>query len=60
MWWRLYNTQSGMERGTLYQLRNLITRRSVTKEAKSDVNSNEDFLEVALCGSHVLSQDVRS
>ena len=50
MWKRLYNTGSGIERGTLYQLRNLINRRNVTKEAKSDVNANEDFLEVSVTG----------
>lgn len=50
MWRRLYNTSSGIERGTLYQLRNLISRRNVTKEVKSDVNSNEDFLEVSVTG----------
>lgn len=37
-----------MEKGTLYQLRNLINRRNVTKAVKSDVNSNEDFLEVVV------------
>ncbi len=35
-----------MERGTLYQLRNLINRKNVTKKAKSNVNANKDFLEV--------------
>lgn len=50
MWKRLYHTDSGIERGTLYQLRNLINRRNVTKEAKSDVNANEDFLEVSVMG----------
>ncbi len=35
-----------MERGTLYQLRNLINRRNVKKEVKSDVNAIEDFIEV--------------
>ena len=37
-----------MERGTLYQLRNLINRRNVTTHPKSDVNANEDFLEVTI------------
>ena len=37
-----------MERGTLYQLRNLINRRNVTKKAKSNVNANKDFLEVCI------------
>ena len=39
-----------MDRGTLYQLRNLINRRNVTKEAKSDVNANEDFLQICFTG----------
>ncbi len=39
-----------MERGTLYQLRNLINRRNVTKEIKSDVNAIEDFIEVVTTG----------
>lgn len=37
-----------MDRGTLYQLRNLINRRNVTTHPKSDVNANEDFLEVCI------------
>ena len=37
-----YSCISGMERGTLYQLRNLINQRNV-KKVKSDVNANEDF-----------------
>ena len=40
MWKRLYDTKSGMERGTLYQLRNLINRRNVKKEVKSDVSGS--------------------
>ncbi len=39
-----------MERGTLYQLRNLINRRNVKKEVKSDVNAIEDFIEVVTTG----------
>ncbi len=39
-----------MERGTLYQLRNLINRRNVKKLPKSDVNASEDFLEVVVTG----------
>ena len=40
MWKRLYDTKSGMERGTLYQLRNLINRRNVKKEVKSNVSDS--------------------
>ena len=39
-----------MERGTLYQLRNLIDRRNVKKTPKSDVNASEDFLQVVVIG----------
>ena len=50
IWKRLYDTKSGMERGTLYQLRNLINRRNVKKEVKSDVNATEDFIEIVVTG----------
>ena len=43
-----------MERGTLYQLRNLINRRNVTTHPKSDVNASEDFLEVSII-SYILA-----
>ncbi len=50
IWKRLYDTKSGMERGTFYQLRNLIHRRNVKKEVKSDVNAAEDFIEIVVTG----------
>ena len=50
IWKRLYDTKSGMERGTLYQLRNLINRRNVKKRVKSDVNATEDFIEIVVTG----------
>ncbi len=43
-------TGSGMERGTLYQIRNLIDRRNVKTKPKSDVNAAEDFLKVVVVG----------
>ena len=54
VWKQLYSTSSGMERGTLYQLRNLINRRSVVKKVKSDVNACEDFLELVVTG-HIIA-----
>lgn len=48
IWQRLYNTQSGIEGGTLYQLRNLINRRNVTATVHGRVNEVEDFLEVVI------------
>ena len=50
VWKRLFSTTSGMEKGTLYQLRNVTNRRNVTKQVKSDVNANEDFLELCVTG----------
>ena len=47
---RLYKTQSGMERGTLFQLRNLIHRSNVSSNPKKDTNAAEDFLEVVVTG----------
>ena len=44
-----------MERGTLYQLRNLTNRGNVTKQVKSDVNFNEDFLELCSTGYILVS-----
>lgn len=43
-----------MEKGTLYQIRNLIDRRNITKHPKSNVNAAEDFVEVIII-SHVLT-----
>lgn len=47
---RLYKASSGMERGTLYQIRNMINRRNVTKTPKKNVNAAEDFLEAVVIG----------
>ena len=56
IWKRLYKTKSGMERGTMYQLRNLINRRNVVKKVKSDMNACEDFFEghVIACAMQLL------
>lgn len=50
IWKRLFKTKSGLERGTLYQLRNLISRRNVSTKPKADVNAAEDFLEIVVIG----------
>lgn len=39
-----------MEKGTLFNLRNLINRRNVVKKCKQNVNATEDFLEVVVVG----------
>lgn len=50
IWNILFKTKSSMERGTLFQLRNLINRRNVTSKPKSDVNATEDFFELVVTG----------
>ena len=52
-----------MEKGTLFQLRNVINRRNVSAKPKADVNAAEDFFEIAgywVCHLHyhVVSSDV--
>lgn len=53
-WKRLYKTSSSMEKGILFQLRNLLDRRNVSKTPKSDVYAYEDFLETVVIG-HILA-----
>ena len=39
-----------MEKGTLFQLRNVINRRNVSSKPKAEVNAAEDFFEIAVIG----------
>ena len=43
-----------MDKGTLFQLRNLLNRTQVTKEVKANVSAAEDLLEIVTQG-HVLA-----
>lgn len=43
IWKRLYRCSSACDGGTLYQLRNLINRRNVTKKPKDAVAPCEEF-----------------
>ena len=54
IWKYFYNTNSGAEHGTLYQLRNLINRNDVSKIPKGNFNSCEDFLQIVVT-AHILS-----
>ena len=51
---RLYSTCSGIDGGTLLQLRNVINRRNVVKDVKKDLNSCEEFMELVTT-AHILS-----
>ena len=43
-----------MERGTLFQLRNLLNRRNISTSVKSNVNAWENFLNVVTKG-HIVA-----
>lgn len=54
MWKQFYNTASGADGGTLYQLRNLINRRNVVKTPMDDLAACEDFV-ITVIEAHILS-----
>ncbi len=51
---RLYKTSSSMQRGTLFQLRNLCNHRNISTSVKANVNAWEDFIDVITKG-HILT-----
>lgn len=51
---RLYSTSSGMDSGTLFQLRNLLNRRNVRKDPSDDVNACEDIF-LTVTEKHILA-----
>ncbi len=54
MWKQYYNTSSGRDGGTLYQLRNLINRHNVIKKPMDKLDACEDFI-VLVTEAHILS-----
>lgn len=54
IWKHLYKVESQMDKGTLYQLRNLINRRNVGNNPFKDVNAHEDFF-LLIVDSHILA-----
>ena len=53
IWTRLYKTDSSMDGGTMYKLRNLINRRNVVTDPKKDLNACEDFFEL-ITKAHII------
>ena len=49
---RTYKTTSSMERGTLFQLWNLLGRRNISTSVKANVNAWEDYLDVITKGQY--------
>ncbi|KAL5509146.1 hypothetical protein EMCRGX_G004456 [Ephydatia muelleri] len=54
IWKRLYSSCSGMDTGTLFQLRNVINRRNVITDVSKDLTACEEFMQLATI-AHVLS-----
>ena len=54
IWKRLYSSYSGMDTGTLFQLRNVINRRNVITDVSKDLTACEEFMQLATI-AHVMS-----
>ena len=54
IWKLIYSTKSGTEKGTLYQLKNLINRKNIGDDVTKDMNAHEDFFN-AIVTSHILA-----
>ena len=54
IWLRLYKSESSKEKGTLYQIRNLLNRTSVPNDPAQNMKATEDFLTVVLF-SHIVA-----
>jgi len=48
MWQRLYSKKGARDRGTLFQLKNLLNRTAVKQDPSKAMKANEDFLTVVL------------
>ena len=58
IWKRLYSSCSGMDTGTLFQLRNLINRRNVITDISKDRTACEEFMQLATI-AHVMSAAIQ-
>ena len=58
IWKRLYSSCSGMDTGTLFQLRNVINRRNVITDISKDLTACEEFMQLATI-AHVMSAAIQ-
>ena len=58
IWKRLYSSCSGIDTGTLFQLRNLINRRNVNTDVSKDLTACEEFMQLATI-AHVMSAAIQ-
>ena len=48
IWGNLYSNKSSTDKGTLFQIKNLVNHTSVPNDPKNNVQSTEDFLQLVL------------
>lgn len=53
----MYSAKSASDKGTLFQLKNVINRTSVPNDPKNNVQSTEDFLELVLVAHLLLAAE---
>ena len=51
---RFYNTKSGLDQGTLYQLRCMLNRRNISVRVKEEMNQLQDFFH-SIMKAHILA-----
>ena len=54
IWKQLFSSRSSMDKGTMFQLKNLINRKNVPNDPTKNMNAAEDFL-LLLLHAHVVS-----
>ena len=57
IWSKLYSDKSSSDKGTLFQLKNVINRTAVPSDPKNIVQSTEDFLELVLVAHIMLAAE---
>ena len=60
IWDRLYSTKFSGDKGTLYQLRNLVHRSSVGADPSKNMKAFEDFLLVVLSADIIVAAELVS
>ena len=53
----MYSAKSASDKGTLFQLKNVINRTSVPNDPNNNVQSTEDFLELVLVAHLLLAAE---
>lgn len=57
IWTKLYSNKSATDKGTLFQLKNVLNRTSVPNDPKDNMQSTEDFFELVLVSHIIVAAD---